>query len=402
MRLPLFFVAGAPYTGCMTILSGWFQRLSILTADNKGPWGGGSGGGDSGGGGDDKSGGPRNPWAQPPKPRGNAPGPSALDEFLKRARGGGGGGLGGGGGRPRIPGAPSAGQLWAIAVGVIVVGWILLTSIHSIGPQERGVVTTLGRYSGTLSPGYSVTLPAPFADVAKVDVAAINTDTFPDTTGTDQSSETDKLMLTADQNIVDLDYSVRWQISNPQDFAFQIADPKETLRATAQSAMRAAVATATLDEAIGNGRGAIEAQVQQSMQEILDRYNSGIRIQGVAIRGAQAPAQVADAFKEVSAAQQEAQGNISKARGYAQQVLAKAQGEAAAFDVIYAQYKLAPEVTRRRMYYDTMEQVLSKSDKTIVEAPGVTSYLPLPGLAKRLPDAPASATPAPQVQGAGQ
>ncbi len=398
MRLPLFFVAIASYKGFMKILSGWLQRLSILTADNKGPWGGG----DSGGGGDGNGSGPRNPWAQPPKPRGNAPGPSALDEFLKRARGGG-GGLGGGGGRPRIPGAPGAGQLWGIAVGIILVAWIALTSFHSIGPQERGVVTTLGRYSGTLDPGIRFTLPAPFADVAKVDVAAINTDTFPDATGNDPSAEADKLMLTEDQNIVDLDYSVRWQISNPQDFAFQIADPKETLRATAQSAMRAAVATATLDEAIGNGRGAIEARVQQSMQEILDRYNAGIRIQGVAIRGAQAPSQVADAFKEVSAAQQEAQSNISKARGYAQQVLAKAQGEAAAFDVIYAQYKLAPEVTRRRMYYDTMEQVLSKSDKTIVEAPGVTSYLPLPGLARRVPDAPAApAATGPQVQGGGQ
>ena len=388
----------------MTILTGWFQRLSILNADSKGPWGGGSGGGDGGsGGGDDGSGGPRNPWAQPPKSRGSAPGPSALDEFLKRARGGG-GGLGGGG-RPRIPGAPSAGQLWVIAVGIILVAWIVLTSFHSIGPQERGVVTTLGRYSGTLDPGFRFTLPAPFADVAKVDVAAINTDNFPDANGTEAEADTDKLMLTEDQNIVDLDYSVRWQISNPQDFAFQIADPKETLRATAQSAMRAAVATSTLDDAIGGGRGAIEAKVQQSMQEILDRYNSGIRIQGVAIRGAQAPTQVADAFKEVSAATQKAQSDISQARGYAQQTLAKATGQAAAFDVIYAQYKVAPEVTRRRMYYETMEQVLAKSDKTIIETPGVNSYLPLPGQARRIPDGPAVVAPqvpAQQTQGGGQ
>ncbi|WP_339548749.1 SPFH domain-containing protein, partial [Pseudomonas sp. RA_35y_Pfl2_P32] len=161
-----------------------------------------------------------------------------------------------------------------------------------------------------------------------------------------------------------------------------------------QSAMRAVVATATLDEAIGAGRTAMEVKVQQAMQEILDRYNAGIRIQGVAIKGAQAPAQVADAFKEVSAAQQQAQSDIGRARGYAQQVLAKAQGEAAAFDVIYAQYKLAPEVTRRRMYYDTMEQVLSKSDKTIIESPGVVPYLPLPGM-RRVPSAPSPAIAAP-------
>ena len=383
----------------MTILSGWFQRLSILAADNKGPWGSGSGS-DNGGG---DSGGPRNPWAQPPggKPRGVTPGPSALDEFLKRARGGG-GGSGGDGGRPRIPGAPSAGQLWVIAVGILLVAWIALTSFHSIGPQERGVVTVLGRYSETLEPGIRFTLPAPFVEVAKVDVAAINTDTFPDDSSTvTAGNDTDKLMLTSDQNIVDLDYSVRWQIANPQDFAFQIARPRETLRATAQSAMRAVVATTTLDEAIGAGRTAMEVKVQQAMQEILDRYNAGIRIQGVAIKGAQAPAQVADAFKEVSAAQQQAQSDISRARGYAQQVLAKAQGEAAAFDVIYAQYKLAPEVTRRRMYYDTMEQVLSKSDKTIIESPGVVPYLPLPGM-RRLPPVVPSAPAAPQTPGVAQ
>ncbi len=398
--MPLFFGVTLPYTSSMTILSGWFPRFTIQNADSKGPWGGGGNGGGSGD--DDKSGGPRNPWAQPPagKPRSTGAGPSALDEFLKRARGGGGGGGGfGSGGRPRIPGAPSAGQLWAIGVGIVLVAWIGLTSFHSIGPQQRGVVTTLGRYSGTLEPGIRFTLPAPFVDVAKVDVAAINTDSFPDESGTE--SPNDKLMLTSDQNIVDLDYSVRWQIANPQDFAFQIDNPRETLRATAQSAMRAVVATATLDDAIGSGRNAMEAQVQQSMQDILDRYNAGIRIQGVAIKGAQAPAQVADAFKEVSAAQQKAQGDISKARGYAQQVLAKAQGEAAAFDVIYAQYKLAPEVTRRRMYYDTMEQVLSKSDKTIIESPGVVPYLPLPRVTRTGPDA-TPVAPATQSQGAAQ
>ncbi|CAN5352856.1 hypothetical protein BH10PSE15_BH10PSE15_18720 [soil metagenome] len=110
-----------------------------------------------------------------------------------------------------------------------------------------------------------------------------------------------------------------------------------------------------------------------------------------------------DAFKKVSAAQQEAQGNINKARGYAQQKLALAGGDAAAFDVIYAQYKLAPEVTRKRLYYETMEQVMARSDKTIVEAPGVVPYLPLPGGAKRVPEAAAPAVPAAvQAQGDAQ
>jgi membrane protease subunit HflK len=207
-------------------------------------------------------------------------------------------------------------------------------------------------------------------------------------------------MLTGDQNIVDLDYSVRWDINNPQNYAFQIANPVETVRATAESAMRAVIATTTLDDAIGSGRTGIEIRVQDMMQQILDSYKAGVRIQGVAIKQAAPPSQVMDDFKLVSAAQQEAQGMTNQARGYAQQVLAHAQGEAAAFDKVYEQYKLAPEVTRRRMYYETMETVLSKTDKTIVQAPGVVPYLPLPSGARRLPDA-QTPTPAP-VQGGGQ
>jgi modulator of FtsH protease HflK len=142
--------------------------------------------------------------------------------------------------------------------------------------------------------------------------------------------------------------------------------------------MRSVVSGVTLDEAIGDKRGEIEAQVQETMQRVLDGYESGVLIQGVAIRQADPPAAVNDAFKEVTAAQQEAQSYINQANAYALQLRQKAQGEATAFDRIYEQYRLAPEVTRRRMYYETMERVLQNVDKTIVEAPGVTPYLPLP------------------------
>lgn len=367
-------------------------------ADNKSPWGGGGAGGDAGKGDDAGSGsgngagggGPRNPWAQPPggRPRGT-PGPSALDEFLKRARGGGGGPIGGG--RSPIPGAPSPASLWAIGAGILVLLWLVFTSVHSIGPQQRGLVTFLGRYARTLGPGINLTLPAPLTAVQKIDVSAISTDTFP------EGGNGENLMLTSDQNIVDFDYLVQWDIRNPQDYAFQIKDPKSTLRASAESAMRAIVATSTLEQAIGNGRGAMEARALQLMQQILDSYNSGIRIRNVSIKGASAPSGAIEDFKAVSAAQQEAQTNIYGARAYAQQVLARAQGDAAAFNVLYTQYKLAPEVTRRRMYYEAMEDVLRRSDKTIVEAPGVQPYLSLSGGARKVPDA-----PAPQLQGAGQ
>jgi membrane protease subunit HflK len=173
---------------------------------------------------------------------------------------------------------------------------------------------------------------------------------------------------------------VRWKIRDPQLYLFQIKDPDSTVKEVAESAMRAVVATVSLDEAIGAGRGDIEQRVQTLMQATLDRYGAGVHIEGVAIKQSDPPSAVNNAFKEVSAAQQEAQSFINQSRAYAQQVTAGAQGEAAAFDKVYAQYKLAPEVTRRRMYYDTMERVLSKVDKTVVETPGVTPYLALPNI----------------------
>jgi len=138
----------------------------------------------------------------------------------------------------------------------------------------------------------------------------------------------------------------------------------------------------TLNDAMGDRRAEIEEQVAESMQRILDSYRSGIQVQGIAIKQADPPEAVNDAFKKVTASQQQAQSFINNANAYALQLGQKAQGDATAFDKVYEQYKLAPEVTRRRMYYETMEQVLSKVDKTIVETPGVTPYLPLPQVQK--------------------
>jgi membrane protease subunit HflK len=143
------------------------------------------------------------------------------------------------------------------------------------------------------------------------------------------------------------------------------------------------ISQVSLQDAMGDKRGEIETQVADRMQRVLDSYRSGIDIQGVAIQQADPPAEVNDAFKEVTAAQQDAKSYINQANAYALQLTAKAQGEAAAFDKVYEQYKMAPEVTRRRMYYETMEQVLFKVDKTVIEAPGVTPYLALPQVQKQ-------------------
>jgi membrane protease subunit HflK len=361
----------------MSKFLGWGARLGAMFNENRGgPWG--PGGGGSGGDGDGGGRGPRNPWGQPPRKRPQGVGNvTSLDEFLKKSRDRFGG---------RFPTGHDGRPYWLYGLVAFLLIWVLFTSIHRIGPQERGVITRFGSYQGTLSPGIGFTLPTPIDRVQKLDVEEIRT---ADIGSPDPREE--NLILTGDQNIIDMAYSVRWNIKDPELYLFQISNPDETIREVAESAMRAVVAGVTLDEAIGAGRGEIEQRVQQSMQRLLDEYRAGVQVQGIAIKQSDPPAAVNDAFKEVTAAQQEAQSYINQARAYALQLTAKAQGEAAAFDKVYTQYKLSPEVTRRRMYYETMERVLSKVDKTVVEAPGVTPYLALPELQRRATPAPAEA-----------
>lgn len=329
------------------------------------PWG--NGGGDNGNGG-----GPRNPWGNPSGGSsgsgGGKGGATSLEELFKKGTGG---GFKGG-----IPKRPGGRPWWPLFLIGFVILWVLLTSIHRVSPQERGVVTTLGAYSRTMGTGLHFSAPSPFQQVQKLDVEEIRTIDIP-------TGDEEKLILTGDQNIVDLAYSVRWNIKAPELFLFQLADPEESIKEVAESAMRAAVANFTLDDTIGSERTEIEQQVEQNMQALLDGYRAGVVIKGVAIKKADPPAAVNDAFKEVSAAQQTAQTYLNEARAYAQQLTAQAQGESAAFDKVYEEYRLAPRVTQRRMYYETMERVLAQVDKTIIEAEGVTPYLPLPEIKKR-------------------
>jgi membrane protease subunit HflK len=379
----------------MTTARAWWRQLPLFMAKPKSPWGGGGSGDDAGEpkdeGGDgpsDDAAGPRNPWTQPPGGRPRAGRVSSLDDLLKRARSGGGGN--GGGGGFKFPGGGNARGLWGIGTGLIVIAWIVLTSFHTIGTQEIGVVTYFGRYSGTLEPGIRVTLPAPVASVQKVNVTGIQTFAFPEATDSNPN-----LVLTGDGNLVDLGYSVQWNISDPQKYAFELDKPDDAVKATAETAIRAVIANSTLDEVLGAGKLSIQTQVAETMQKILSDYQSGIHIVSVALNNAAAPAQVSDAFKNVTAAQNERQSNLTQARGYALQVVNNAQGAAAAFNGYYAQYKLAPDVTRRRMYYETMEGILPKLDKTIVEPRNLAPLLPLGG--KKLADpttkAPAAGAP---------
>jgi membrane protease subunit HflK len=389
----------------MERMGGWLDRIVLAMAGKKNPWGKGGGdgeggdpgaGGDSGGEGDtppsneDKPRGPRNPWL-PGGGGGDKPRRAPNIEDIFRQRGPEGPRrVGGGGGGPgfRLPERPGGKSWFPIAIGAIALVWLGVTSLHFVQPREQGIVTWFGsKYSRTLNPGTSLTLPWPIQSVTVENVSGIRLENI--------GGSGENLILTGDQNLVDLSYLIRWNIKDLVQYNFELAEPQETLREVAEAAMRASVAEADLDTVLsGAGREQVETRVRTRMQSILDAYGAGIAVQGVEIARTEAPQQVIEAFNDVLAARQDAERNLNEARRYEQQLLAQAQGSAAEFNEIYEQYRLAPEVTRRRLYYETMESVLSNTDKTIVEADGVTPYLPLPEIRRRAQQATPPAAPA--------
>lgn len=329
---------------------------------SNGPWGGGGGNG------------PRNPWgnggggggpSRGPGGRGNGP---DLDEFIRRSQEK----L-----RSSLPGGGGRGAWLTILVGIVGL-WVLFTSFYRVDTQERGVVARFGKYVETTGPGFHFKLPSPIDTVTKPKVEQINT---VDIGSVDSSTE--NLMLTGDQNIIDIAYTVRWKIKSPELFLFELAEPETTIREVAESAMRAEIGRATLNDAVGPQRAQIAEQVRERAQELLDSYRAGVELLGIDIKQADPPAAVDEAFKDVSAAQQEAQGYLNQARAYSQQVVNRAQGETAQFNAVFEQYRISPEVTRKRLYLETMEDVLKRVDKTVIDAPGVTPYLPLPEVQRR-------------------
>jgi membrane protease subunit HflK len=372
---------------------GWRERLGaglkgLAMAGKNNPWGGGSNGdgpsGEDGAGGGDggrDGGGPRNPWlpgGEPGKRR------SASIEDIFKNRGPEGPRRAGGGGGPsfRLPERPD-GKSWVpVIIGGVALVWALVTSVHFVQPGEQAVVTWFGgKYSHELDSGTNFTAPWPIQMVEKENVTQVRLEEVPGT-------KTEKLILTGDQNLVDLSYLIRWNISDLKLYKYQLNDPRNALLEIGESAMRAAVARQKLDSVFtGAGRAEIEQDVRAAMQARLDAYRSGIQVQGIEINKVDPPSRVEEAFKDVSSAQQDADAAINRSRAVAQQVLARAQGDAREFNDIYDEYKLAPEVTRRRLYYETMEQILSKTDKTIVESGNVQSYLPLPEMKRRAPAA---------------
>jgi len=353
---------------------------------------------------------PRNPWAPEAPPPRRAPG---IEEIFRQRRGGNGGKSGGNanggkdggkdggkGGPPppdlthllRLPPRHNGKSWWPGIIGVSLVLGAMLSSVHALGLHEQGVVTTFGQYSKTLQPGFNWTLPWPFQQVDVRDVTTIKQLSVP-------NGEAENLMLTSDQSLVNISYVVRWSIRDLKLYSYQLKDPEGTVTEVAEAAMRASIAEVRLNDVMGGAASAeIGAHVQQRMQVLLDAYHAGVLIQGVDLKKADPPSKVNEAFQKVQAAQQDRSRYIQQARGYAQQTIARAEGEAGAFDRVYTQYKAAPEVTRRRMYYETMDRVLSANDKVILPT-GPATYLPLPDFRRAAPPVP-DAPPAAPAAGA--
>lgn len=357
------------------------------------PWNDNTGGGSNGPWGSGGRKNDNNPWGRGPGGnRGRGPaGEPDLEDLIRqlqhRLKGLFGGGKGGKGG----------GLIGLIVIGVALLA-VIVASVYQIGPGEAGVVTRFGDYSRTTGSGLRFKLPYPIETVEIVDVEQIRTVTIGETPA-------EGLMVTRDENIVDLSFTVQWQVdpANVQAYVFNVRDPASMVQTVAESAMREVVGTSDLQPIIGAGRGEVADRADQIMQETFDLYASGIRIVGLQLQEAAPPGDVIAAFQDVISAEQDAERNaleatayanqivpeargtavglLEEARGYRDQVIAVSQGQADRFDAIYQEYRQAPDVTRQRMFLETMERVLGRSELIILDQDGdgngAVPYLPL-------------------------
>lgn len=353
-------------------------------------------------------GGPRRPRA-PKAPR-PGPGLEALSErWRERAR--------------RFFRHPSGRGLRPGALAVVAgaaLGLWALSGVYIVQPNEQAVVTRFGAYTRSEAPGLKVRLPWPIEAAETVPVTTLRR---VDVGGEGAADAEESLMLTGDENIVDMDFTVNWRVSDPDDYLFRVSNPEATVKAVAESAMREVVGRTQLDAVLSTGRGRLQLQAEQLMQRVLDSYRAGIDVESVQIRAANPPQQVIAAFREVASAGQEAESAINEANtfrnkvvneavgtaaglrqtaeGYRLSVVSEAEGEAARFNQIQAQYAQAPGVTRERLYLETMERVLARSNKIVVDGQSATAPIVLPPEAFR-PRAGAAGPPQPAPQAAPQ
>ena len=387
------------------------------------PWNSQGGGGWQGGGGPGPWGGRSGGGQQPPD----------LEELLRRSQekvkslfpGG---------------GPAGAGRKGVLLVALAILGLWLASGIYTIQPDEQGLVTRFGKLDRVTTPGLKYHLPTPIEAVEKVPVTRVNRvevgfrsagqTTGARTTGSARDVSDEALMLTGDENIIDINFVVLWKIGSAADFRFNVRDPENTVKAAAESVMREIVGQTPIVEATTEGRRAIELRAREQLQQLMVEYGTGVLIDEVQLQKADPPAEVIDSFRDVQRAQAdreraqneaeafandiiprargEAERLLQEAQAYRQEVTARSTGEAQRFKSILTEYLKAQDVTSRRLYRETMEQVLKNVNKVIIDgaqgANGVVPYLPLPELDRRAREQrqPAPVAPLDGIQGAAQ
>jgi membrane protease subunit HflK len=384
------------------------------------PWSNQGGGGPWGSGG-------KGPWGSGPQQSG--PTPPDLEEFLRRSQD-----------RLRtvLPGGVGGRGFIAI-IAVVVFVWGIL-GFFTVQPDELGIVLRFGQYVRDAKPGLNYHLPYPIESVLtpkvtrvnRIDIGIRSDDLRRSTPSRDLLEES--LMLTGDENIVDVDFLVFWLIKpdGASEYLFNIQQPEGTVKAVAESAMREVIGRSEIEPILGPARQSIEVAVQELMQKVLDSYGSGIQITQVQLQKVDTPAQVIDSLRDVQAALSDAERAQNEAQAYANQVVpdargkaaqitqaaeayreqtvAEATGQTARFLKVYEEYKKAPAVTRERMYLETMERLFGGTDKIILDSgsqgSGVVPYLPLNELtrppAQRSPGQPQAASPGTSQTGANR
>jgi modulator of FtsH protease HflK len=369
------------------------------------PWSNQSGGGGGGGGPWGNRGGSGGPWGGGPQSGGG--GPPDLEDLLRRSQD-----------RIKdfIPGGGSMGGkgLAALALGAVLL-W-LATGFYRVQPFEVGINMIFGRFVGQTSEGLRYNLPYPIGQVIKPNVTSNNTVPVgyrqaAGAQGRGRDVLEESMMLTGDDNIVDIDFDVQWRVNaaRAQDFVFNLFNPEGTIKAVAESAMREVIGRRNIQAVLTTEQASVASEVQEIMQRTLDAYGAGVLIQVVQLQAVQPPAQVREAFFDVNAAQQDAvrvqneaetfasqvvpraRGDaaqrVQQAEAYREQSVADATGQAARFSQVYDAYRVSPDIIRERIFLETMERVLGGMDKVIIDqngqGQGVVPFLPLNELQRR-------------------
>jgi len=339
----------------------------------------------------------KNPWGNNGGNKNSGDGPPDLDEIVRKMQQG----LGGIFGNKSSGAGNGSGSALPIAFIIIaLIAWLTFDSFYAIDEQERGVVLRFGEHVADLQPGLSLRFPRPIEKVIKVNVGQLRSITHKAN------------MLTQDENIVDVEVAVQWKIRNPADFLFNLYAPAATLRQVTESAVREVIGKSELDFVLTEGRSEIAQRQEVVIQEIRDLYGSGIVIAKVEMQSAKPPEQVKAAFDDAIKAREDEQKSVNQAEaykndvipkarggaarlreeanGYKAKVIAKAEGEASRFEQLLAEYQRAPEVTRQRLYLDTIESVLSSSSKVLMDTDSGNSlmYLPIDKLLERRSNTP--------------